>query len=298
MARLLLNASIGITLLQMLAVGLVMVAAPYFPEGEVIAYVSYGNSSEDIFILDVSRGKAHNLTSYMNNSHEGEPDWSADGSQIAFSSRDVESNMSDIFAMDMDGGNLRQLTPMDAEYDFSPAWSPDSQRLVYIAYRASHADVYIMDADGSDARPLTNTQLAESFPSWSPDGDLIAFGLAHESANYIYIADAVDGDTQQLIPGHFITPVWAPDGTHLAFMGGGFQARIYLTDVGERTFRSFAIPGSLYSLTWLPDSQHIAFVSDLASGTTGVYVMDIANGSQAPFPFGGYGGNVPVWRPS
>lgn len=57
--------------------------------------------------------------------------------------------------MDADGGNVRQ--PTDGfSFDMSPAWSPDSVQIAFTSDRDGDADICVMDADGRNARRLTD----------------------------------------------------------------------------------------------------------------------------------------------
>jgi TolB protein len=278
---------------------MVIAATQHLPAGQVIAYVSADEAGEDIFVLDVNRGIAHNLTYRLSSSNEREPAWSPDGSQIAFSSWHQTYQVANIYVMNMDASNLRQLTHLDIDYDFSPVWSPDGQRITFVTYRGSRSDLSFMNASGENIRPLTDTDIPKASPTWSSDGNSIAFTAYQDgSGNSIYLVDADGSNERQLIAGNYFAPAWSPDGAHIAFVRGDSQAEIFVMEVGACGVQAFTIPGNLDSLTWLPDSQHIAFASGYASGTPEVYVMDVASGDQSRFPFGGYGGYVPQWRPT
>ena len=87
--------------------------------------------------------------------------------QIAFASN-REGNF-EIYVMDTDGQNPRQLTNSPAD-EWSPSWSPDGERIVFSSSRGAfwwETDIYVMDADGGNPQKLTNTKVEDS-PSWSP----------------------------------------------------------------------------------------------------------------------------------
>jgi hypothetical protein len=75
------------------------------------------------------------------------PAWSPDGATIAFS-RDTNGAF-EIFVMDADGANLRQLTTDNARFEESPAWSPDGRRIAYTSTAGQNGDLKLMNADGS-----------------------------------------------------------------------------------------------------------------------------------------------------
>jgi len=94
------------------------------------------------------------------------PDWSPDGSQIVFSA--VVDYHRDIYVMDFNGTNLRQLTQTKDSDEFSPAWSPDGTRIAYQANPDAQWDIYVMNADGTDRRRLTTDVANDTTPDWAP----------------------------------------------------------------------------------------------------------------------------------
>ena len=70
--------------------------------------------------------------------------------------------------MDADGGNQRNLTRHPA-FESSPDWSPDGQQIAFSSDRDGKLNIYVMAADGSNVKQLTDLKFA-SRPKWSPDG--------------------------------------------------------------------------------------------------------------------------------
>jgi Tol biopolymer transport system component len=100
------------------------------------------------------------------------PDWSPDGTKIAFLSQ-TECSNPDIFVMNADGSGLTNLTqnPL-AEYD--PAWSPDGTKIAYYAGSClrdgtQDFEIYTMNADGSGQTNVTNSPaVCDIQPDWQP----------------------------------------------------------------------------------------------------------------------------------
>jgi len=49
-----------------------------------------------------------------------------------------------------------------------PSWSPDGRKILFISDRDGHAQVYVMDADGSNAARITHDDYEYARPVWSP----------------------------------------------------------------------------------------------------------------------------------
>ena len=79
--------------------------------------------------------------------------------QIAFMSH-RDGNW-DIYVMDADGGNQRNLSNNDFD-EWGPSWSPDGKRIVFASIRGGgNMDIYVMDADGGNQRNLSNNDFDE-----------------------------------------------------------------------------------------------------------------------------------------
>jgi Tol biopolymer transport system component len=61
----------------------------------------------------------------------------------------------------------RHRLTRDAAGDGDPAWSPNGQKLAFTRERGAYTDVYLVDADGSSEKRLTQRGAR---PLWSPDG--------------------------------------------------------------------------------------------------------------------------------
>lgn len=99
---------------------------------------------------------------------DGNPTWSPDGSRIAFIRNDL------IYVINADGTGMTALPGNRAA---NPDWSPDGTRLVYSRANedGSDANIYVINADGSNPVSLTATPEYDDHPRWSPDGRRIVF---------------------------------------------------------------------------------------------------------------------------
>jgi len=150
------------------------------PDGEKIAFQCFYEENNEIFTIKSDGTRLLNITR-----HKGEdfsPSWSPDGKYIAFESKrdEIKDNIGgttrEIYIMRTDGSNPVRITENNYD-DFSPAWSPDSSRLVFISNVNNNYDIYTIKADGSNLQRVTaNDRGKKNYPSWTRDGEKIIYG--------------------------------------------------------------------------------------------------------------------------
>ena len=116
-------------------------------------------------------------------------------------------------------GRVTQLTfTRSADYDGLPAWSPDGARIAFTSDRGSESDneIWVMNADGSDATALTQTDddIEDWSPHWSPDGSAIAFSSDREDNDEVYVMAAAGGALTNVSQSRAddYTGAWTADG--------------------------------------------------------------------------------------
>ncbi len=107
-----------------------------------------------------------------------EPQLSPDGKMVAFTVQtiDMANNRkpTEIYVVAVDGGTPQRLTN-DGHSNTRPRWMPDSKRIVFVSDRNNGSQIWSMNADGSDPKPITNLPTEADGVTVSPDGKLILF---------------------------------------------------------------------------------------------------------------------------
>jgi TolB protein len=165
------------------------------------------------------------------------PMLSPDGKKFVFQSN--RTGINQIYVMDIDGKNTKQLTFSDKRNN-SPGWSPDGKLIVFASERDDDdSEIYTMKADGSDQKRLTNQKGDDAHPHFSPDGRRIVFNSARatpdltvdwsKQAHEIFTMNIDGSDVKQVSRfGALSTyPSISPDGKKICFRqvvnGPGFN---------------------------------------------------------------------------
>ena len=271
----------------------------------VLAFTSDRDGNPEIYVMDAA-GEERRLTN--NPGADNNPAWSADGTRIVFErenalwtmradgsdvarltnpptrgldwrrngipvpssdgrvlySRFSEEMNRTVRIVNIDGSNDHQLAE-----GIAPSWPSDGSLVAFTVFNNDISDVYLIRADGSQGRNLTNTPATrEDLPVVSPDGQQVAFlsssdGLTVMRTNgtgrTLVADDCVPNPPCAHRPaGH----QWSPDGRQIAY----FLARIgtvfhdvYVVNAdgsGKRRLTTENHP--IYAIRWAPDGLRIA----------------------------------------
>ncbi len=182
-----------------------------------------------------------------------------------------------------------------------------STQVAFISNRTGYKEVWVMDADGANQRPLTAGRSISLTPRWSPDGSRIAY-TCYASGRGVTTAQICmhSMETGKSIAvaryrGTNSSPAWSPDGSRIIFMSSMHgDPELFMTDSsGNNPKRITFAAGGDTSPAWNPRTgQTIAFVSD-RGGIPQLYLMNVdgSNVERLALPDMGYVID-PAWSPN
>ena len=274
------------------------------PDGQTIAFDMLG----DVYTMPISGGTATNIASGM--AWEMQPRFSPDGSRIAFTSDRAGGD--NIWTMDVDGENKKQVTKESFRLTNNPTWSPDGQ---FIAARKHFTtsrslgvgEIWLYHKSGGSGvqlvkKPSEAHQKELGEPMFSPDGRHIyytqnttsgpIFEYAQDSNKQIFQIKRYDMETGEIDvaaggAGGAVRPAPSPDGKYLAYVKRvRAESKLFLKDLesGEERMifdhldqdmqETWAVQGVYPNMDWSPDSDTLYF---WASGL--IHSVDVANGN-------------------
>jgi dipeptidyl aminopeptidase/acylaminoacyl peptidase len=313
------------------------------PDGQRVAFVVTTLSKDDdvyrshIWLVNANGDGPYRFSNGAN--RDTSPRWSLDGSTIAFVSKREDDKEPQLYVLPAGGGEAVRLTNLDHGVS-DPVWSPDSSTIAFVSkvggwetpqdekekdkskpariittmkYREDgngftydqHPHIFVVAAEGGEARQLTSGDYADADPCWSPDGESLAFvSSRHDSrdsddAADVWMVGLEDGALRKLTDtsGPVASPAFSPDGRFLAFLGSkhlndtGRNMRLYKLslDSGDITCLTKSLdrtcePGAFDGVPVLWDPAGAAILVAVEDrGTTAVFTVPATNaGKPAP----------------
>lgn len=196
----------------------------FSPDGTRIAFTSTRSGDPEIYTARADGSDLRRLTRAPG--RDAHPYWMPDGESIVFQSPRNGGDVR-IFTMRFNGWSQRELAATNG-FCGVPTVSPDSGRIAFMC-SASLSDpgsaaapwrIYLMNADGSNVRAVTEGPGNDQVANWSPDGRRLVFWSDRDGCDHLYTLDLQSGRSTQLTGGPQTDrgALYSPDGRLIYFM--------------------------------------------------------------------------------
>lgn len=226
------------------------VSPRFTPDGNFLAYSTYHNGNQDLYITDLRQNASTTALSRRKGLNLA-PAFFADGrTMVVTLSKDGNP---DLYTINRQGEVLDALTSRSG-INVSPSFSPDRQSMAFVSDRSGKPNVYVMNMASRQVKRMTFKCSENSEPTWSPKGDEIAYTGLQGGSYQLFVMDRNGGNERQLTSGggNFETPSWSPDGRLLAVArkSGGRSEICVLSKNGKDVRVLFAMKGNQSYPQW------------------------------------------------
>ena len=234
------------------------------PDGREIAFARFGMQGQcEVLVMGVTGGSMRRATR-CDGADMLSFDWTPDGRGLVFGSMTGPFGAPGIRVLDLASGRWTALEYKHGpdDFDYAPRYSPDGGRLGFVR-NPQVGDLWMMDADGSDARRLTGDAAEIRGWNWLGDGTMV-FGRRVDSESRLYRLDVRSRTLRDMGVDDAQSPSVARLGHMLAFMQRRPQFglfKVLLEGHGHKE-RLFASSGRDTQPMVSPDGQQLVFTSD------------------------------------
>ncbi|MBI4375252.1 MAG: PD40 domain-containing protein [Elusimicrobia bacterium] len=219
-------------------------------------------------------------------------------SQIVFANN--QSGHKELYLVDYDGENLRQLT-RHRSITLLPRFSPDRRYIAYTSYKDGNPDLFLLDLANAGLKVLSNKQGLNIAGGFSADGSQILMTMSRQKSPNLFVKTLSDGQITQLTQ-HFgadSSPTFSPDASQVAFVSDrSGNPQIYILDMATHRAKRLTNLNWCDSPSWSPTGEWIAFAGRAnALDKMDIFLVDVT-GNQIRQLTKGEGSNEnPSWSP-
>jgi len=185
------------------------------PDGTRIAFAIRQRGAIDLYVIGLDGKGLRRLTTTQYRNYY--PSWSPDSRWILFERHRI-SGLSDLMTIRPDGSGLRRIaTIVTGKQCLCADWSPDGSKIAFEgtpSRQSSQPDIFVMNADGTGRRRITNNTVRDEQPDWSPDSSELTFYSELVGNGEIYVVNADGTGLVRLThdPWYSAFPRWQPNG--------------------------------------------------------------------------------------
>lgn len=264
---------------------------------------------EDLSVLELSGDTARDLEQYRSLGNQALliVETSSNGDEMTVEARVIDlPSRQDVYAKRYRGGfdlarRIGHIIADEIILQYSGRRGLGQTRIAFGSDRNGYKEIYLMEYDGSDQRPVTAHQSISMSPAWSPTSDGLSYVTFVGGLPNVYFADLSTGRKSALLAkgAHNTSPSFSPDGSKIVFassMNGNWE--VFSADRSGGNLRQLTHSRGIdTNPSWSPNGREIAFTSN-RGGQPQIYVMDAEGSNLRRVSFGGTYNDGAAWSPN
>ncbi|GAA5509560.1 DUF1583 domain-containing protein [Novipirellula caenicola] len=251
-----------------------------------LAQVGASNGENRIFVASADGSQIRQITKGIDDlGNHGSPEFSPDGTKVAFDTWTGSSRSARIFMVNIDGTDLRDLG-----LGLMPTFTPDGKQIAF----SSLEGMMMMNLDGSNRRVISQSGWGIQI---SPLGDQVAFTDNDVKGHNLFVLDLKTNQKRALLTGPLAERYsqiywnfdWSTDGQELYFVGSHRQTRqrelaVVSVNGSQQRFETLLTGGNYANIACHPDGDGIMYSdSDPAYGSMSMFMIH-RDGSPREYP--------------
>ena len=165
----------------------------------------------------------------------------------------------------LDNGTSKELwSAQGARILGGPAISPDGRQIAFSVRQSGKTLLNVMQADGTNARPLSDSLDLQGSPAWAPDGQSITVAVAVHGVPHLYRVPTDGHSAIPFVREYSVEPAWAPDGRFAVYsgpdVGTNFSVKAVTPEAAPHLLPSLTLSRGARHLTFFPGRQALVFL--------------------------------------
>jgi Tol biopolymer transport system component len=145
-----------------------------------------------------------------------------------------------------------------------PAISPDGRYIAFSARQHGQTLLYVMQADGTSARIVTDSLDLEGAPAWAPDGQSITSAADDHGVPHLFRVPVNGRSPALFVQDYSVDPAWAPDGRFVVYsgvdIGTTFSVKAVTAEAAAHAMPALTLTRGARHLAFLPEGRALVFL--------------------------------------
>ena len=164
-----------------------------------------------------------------------------------------------------------------------PAISPDGRLIAFSVRQHEQTVMYVMEADGTNARVLTDSLDLQGAPTWAPDGQSITSAAEERGVPHLFRIPLDGRAPVRFVQEYSVDAAWAPDGQFAVYsgpdIGTTFSVKGVTKDAAEQAMPALTLTRGARHLAFLPGGRKLLFLQGEIQHKN-LWVMDLETGAK------------------